>query len=397
MKYKIKAIVHKGLKYDKPIEFSTLFDYGIFCEREEELPIKYRKKVSKLKTFFTRLKVRASSFFCALRARFFERLAKLRERPEDKVLLPALCGALCAVLCVAVFSVGVVGYKLFIEDYFGRYTTVTVPDFSGEVYPEGEKFSRFYYCNVNVSYEYSSEIPKGQVISQTPKPNVTRRLYSNKSNCNVEIVVSLGEKTFSMPNFQGGSLRDALLALKNDGVAFEICEEYSAIVPKGKVISTSPAPEEVFAANKKVTLTVSLGEKVIYNTVPNLFGLSEARAEAILREAGFSLGKVSYENSELPYGTVIWQSLTAYSAAEAGEAISFSVSAGIKYSEKKIPNLHGLSIEQAREKLSEVGLVIGKIYAVVNAAPSGTVVAQSLLPDVPISSDVWSVDIYVSS
>ena len=69
----------------------------------------------------------------------------------------------------------------------------------------------------------------------------------------------------------------------------------------------------------------------------------------------------------------------------------------LKYNEKKMPDLYGLSIEQAKSKLAEYGLVVGNIYSVSGSTSKGTVIAQSVLPESTINSSITSIDIYVSS
>lgn len=398
MKYKITKIVHKkNDKKEELVDLSSLYDFGIFCEKDENKTVPYRKRVSRTRLAFAALAQRLSRFFSAVRARLVQRLAMLRARPENRIMLPALCGALCATLIVAAAAFSVVGYRLVLKNYFGSYKTVTVPGFVGASYPEDEIFTSSDYCSLTVKYEYNNEIPQGVVISQTPKEGVERRVYRKKSNCHAELVVSLGKRVLDMPEFGGMSLRDARLALKNEGVKFRIEKDYSSDIPQGCVISSSPTQGSAFYADDTVTLTVSLGERVVYNTVPSLFGMTESRARALITEAGFTVGEISYESSEHPAGTVISQSRAAGSALGRGEAVSFTVSAGQKFNEKKIPDLYGLSIEKARERLSEVGLVLGNIYAVANAAPRGTVVSQSILAGTPIRSDIYTVDVYVSS
>ena len=109
------------------------------------------------------------------------------------------------------------------------------------------------------------------------------------------------------------------------------------------------------------------------------------------------MGDVSYVQSQLPAGTVIAQSITAHSSLKEGSYVSFSVSAGIHFNEKKVPDLYGLTIDEARERLAEAGLVCGRIFAVENGSPAGIVIAQSPTADTPIGSGLTSVDLYVSS
>ena len=62
-----------------------------------------------------------------------------------------------------------------------------------------------------------------------------------------------------------------------------------------------------------------------------------------------------------------------------------------------MPDLYGLSIDEAKARLSSVGLVCGNVYAVSSGAAGGTVVAQSIVAGAPIPAGTVSVDIYVSS
>ncbi len=390
-----------------PINHSELFGFGTFYDPasvKEQMPVPYSPKKKKKRIFFSIIKAAARTAWTITlsAAKAISRLiSRIRARLERKRAstrnMPALGGALCAALAVALVSAGTVVYKLFIENYFGSYETVSVPDFVGEVYPNTKIFDETQYCNISVSYEYDSDIPEGTVIAQSPEAGVLRRVYSKKSLCNVSLVVSLGEKTFTMNDYSGHSLREAALELKKESVRFSVSRQYSDTVAEGQIISTSPDTGELFSAEDTVTLNVSLGPEIIYVSVPELYGMTESRASAVLRASGLTLGNISYAPSDEPRGTVISQSHTPYSSVREGETISLTISAGEAYTEKRVPDLYGLSIEQAKEKLAEYGLVCGSIYAVANGAPSGTVIAQSPLPETPISSGLVSVDIYVSS
>ncbi|MBQ7384870.1 MAG: PASTA domain-containing protein [Clostridia bacterium] len=390
-----------------PTEDSELFGFGYFYEPLSEpekslVPLSPRKKKRRVFRRIAKALVRgASTLFGAILGTILKTLARIRKKIEQKKehphLLPALGGALCAALVIAALSAGVVIYKLFVEDYFGSYYTVAVPDFVGAVYPDTDIFSETEYCNITVSYEYDSEKPEGTVISQMPPAGVQRRVYSNRSLCNVNLVVSLGERTFTMNDYADHTLREAILELKKEAVRFSVVREYSNTVGEGRIISTSPDVGEIFSCEQTVTLRVSMGREIIYVSVPELYGMTESRAEAVLRASGLTTGSISYAVSEEPRGTVISQSITPYSSVREGEAVSFTVSAGVAYNEKLGPDLDGLTVEEARSRLAEYGLVCGNIYAVANGAPSGTVIAQSPIPETPITSGLVSVDIYVSS
>ena len=77
--------------------------------------------------------------------------------------------------------------------------------------------------------------------------------------------------------------------------------------------------------------------------------------------------------------------------------LSFSVSAGREFSDKTVPSLYGLSIDEARKKLADCGLVCGNIYTASSTEPKGTVIAQSPSAGSALSPSLVSVDMYVSS
>lgn len=397
MKYRIRKITRKNVQGSKPVEASSLYDFGIFCEKDETDIVLYKKKES----LFHKLFLRISAFTHMVRRTVRASVMKMRERfllrKENKMLLPALYGAILAATLVTAVSFGIVGYKLFFADRLGGYTIVYVPDLVDTFYPENTAVFDSELYEIEAAYEYSDDIPAGKVITQTPAPNLMRRVYARRGGCKVDIVVSLGKKSYTMPALEGISLRDASLVLKNGGVRFKIEKQYSDSVERGKVISTFPDADVSFFADQTVTLTVSSGARTVYKTAPELIGMSESAAREVVSRMGLKLSGVNYEPSELPYGTVISQTPAPYSRVKDNDKISLRVSAGQKYPEKKIPSLYGLTVDEAREKLSLVGLVIGNIYAVAHAAPKGTVVAQSLLPELPLPSDVYSVDVYVSS
>jgi serine/threonine-protein kinase len=126
-------------------------------------------------------------------------------------------------------------------------------------------------------------------------------------------------------------------------------------------------------------------------------GLTEVRARGSLAAIGFEVGEIKYAASESPSGTVIAQSASAYSLLEIGARVDLTVSAGPAFSQKKVPQLYGLTVDEARLRLAEVGLVCGRIYSVQSGSGVATVVSQSIAAGTPITSGTVSIDIYVSS
>ena len=94
------------------------------------------------------------------------------------------------------------------------------------------------------------------------------------------------------------------------------------------VISTDPVAGEELAAGSTVFLTVSAGPSVKVVTMPNLVGLTEATAISRIESSNLSYGDTTFIHSDYDEGTVIRQSIEAYSDVEERTRIFIWVSLG---------------------------------------------------------------------
>lgn len=321
--------------------------------------------------------------------------AKITEIVQRPSHIKFYFGALCAIGTVAFLSAFIVLLGLF-GGFMRPYDKLVIPELTGQSFSNVEE-SLDGKVNFLVSYKNSEIIPAGEIMSQTPTAGVTRRVYSGGKIPTVKVLVSIGRSFYSVENFVGADARTSLLALRNAHVSVNEIFEYSDTFPAGHVVSTSPPSGERLFDGETLTLTVSLGKYIPKARIPDLYGLSESQARALLTSRGLSVGDVIYTNSKAPMGTVISQTVPPYTDIEQGTSISFTVSLGNAAAQKYVPDLYGLSIEEATNKLREVGLVIGGIFTVSSAAPKGTVVTQGYAPKTPITSSMTSIDIYISS
>lgn len=316
------------------------------------------------------------------------------ERKEVKDIA-LLSGALAAALLVASLSAFAVLYKLILSNYFGRYEKIIVPSVVGMSYSDARAAIDEEYYNITVSYEYSLTVPSGSVISQYPSGGAERKIFSSGSFPTLSMVVSRGKETVELKDLVGMRARDAELELKNSALSVIKVEEYSSSVPEGEVISTKPSAGQVLEPGGFVVLCVSRGQEKIMLTVPDIRYLSETEAVVKIISAGFTVGTIEYKSSSAGAGIVISQGAEPSTKLEKGSDISFAVSAGRDFSGKTVPSLYGLTLNEAREKLAEVGLVVGNIYATGDTSKKGRVVAQSPSAGSAISQALVSVDLYV--
>ena len=382
-----------GYRVDE-VDLSMLFELS---------KLEGKVKKSRATLFMSNLVAHARRFFVevwqGLSSAFSYILGKVRDRRgkrrADNVYI--LAGALVAVCTVALLSFGAVLYKLMLSDYFGWHKKIIVPEMVGMSYNEARELLGKEYYNVIVSYEYSPEAPKGSVIYQAPSGGAERKIFSNREPCLVSLVVSRGKEMYEMGDYVGMSARDASLELRNAAFCVVITEVRSIDVPIGRVISTTPSVGEPVESGGVVILHVSSKKTATLLTVPSIVGMSEMGAIERITALGFTVGEIEYKSSQHPVGTVISQSIEGGTKAQRESEISFSVSAGKSFSDKAVPSLYGLTVDEAREKLKEYGLVCGNIYESVSTEAKGTVVAQSPSAGSAISASLVSVDIYVSA
>lgn len=308
--------------------------------------------------------------------------------------LSLLCGALCASLLMAV-CFGTAMLAILFGPYRQSGDPVTVPDFRNQsmdtVLREKEA-----HLALSVTYEYNQGYPAGTVISQTPSPGVTRHLRRGEKNLTVKLTVAREDASYTLPSLSGMSRRDACLLLRNEGLRVRTVKESTSAEKADQVLRSEPSVGTSLALGSTVTLYVGKAKEIPTVRVPDLLLLSETAAIQALESAGLKAGNVTYAPSELPRGCVISQEQEANSFLPRGHAVSFCISLGSSPAPKAVPSLFGLTVEEAKAVLREVGLTLGEIQKIPHASPAGTVIAQSIPVGSPITSAITSVSVTVS-
>jgi RHS repeat-associated protein len=138
--------------------------------------------------------------------------------------------------------------------------------------------------------------------------------------------------------------------------------------------------------------TVHLVQSAGPATVPNVVGQSRTTADATLTAAGFVTGNVSSIYFAAPAGQVLTQFPAAGATALTGSAIALQVSLGAP--PQAVPDLIGLQLSVARNRLTGFGFGIIVIPVASPTAPAGEVVAQDpafgtlLAPPSPVTVSV---------
>lgn len=231
-------------------------------------------------------------------------------------------------------------FVLFLLSIFGtnlvmRLTTpkeVDIPNLVGITREEAEKAISDRKLQLGeVKEEYNSEYEKGKVISQDPP---YRENYNIKEGTTIKFVVSLGIEETTVPKVVGLKQEEAIKALEDAKLKYEIKEENSKKVEAGYVIEQETEAEKTVNAGDKVVIHVSLGVKKI--SVPSVLGKSEKDATKALKDVGLKVVTTTDEDSSKDNDTVLKQSVDAGTEVEDESSITITVN---KIAETKTINL----------------------------------------------------------
>ncbi|MBE6997150.1 MAG: Stk1 family PASTA domain-containing Ser/Thr kinase [Ruminococcaceae bacterium] len=251
-----------------------------------------------------------------------------RHRRANKVSL------LTGILLVVAFAVLVFGalWNYFLKDLFSEAVRINIPNFVGSDYEDiinNREFQSLY--NFTVVYTVDPQVASGIIIDQTPSSG--RSVMKDSSGVDVELKVSTGIQMLQMPDVVNKEYRDAQMTLQKTGFVVEYDYATSDTVTENYVISTNPEAGDSIPAGATVYMTVSTGPNIVTVQMPNLVGLSRAVAISRIESANLSLGTVTFVDSDMQVGTVIWQSVQANTTVNEHTKVYLQVSSGPKETE----------------------------------------------------------------
>lgn len=135
-------------------------------------------------------------------------------------------------------------------------------------------------------------------------------------------------------------------------------EAYSDETPPGIIMDQDVEPGRIFkeGAKNTITFTVSVGSN--YVEVPECVGKDYRIAENIIINAGLIPEKVEQYNQDIPAGEVYAVSPSETVRVKYGETVKIYVSLGSEFEKTTVPDLFGLTKEQAAGKLLERNLIM---------------------------------------
>lgn len=230
----------------------------------------------------------------------------------------------------------------------GNEESVSMIDFSNKSLFEIEFFMKQHHLKYKFDYKFSNKIKKGYGISQSLKHGETTTVDGEE----IIVTISKGPK-IEIPKLTNMSITEITdWAVKNK-LKLEFNDRYDDSVKKGKVISIDREVGDIIEQGTTIKVTLSLGKlKMPEFSDANKF-YEWADKYGIKYEVAHEF------NDSVEAGKIVSISSKKGQTLKNDEVIKVTVSDGKK---RSVPNVVGLTKNQASSKLESAGLKYNFVY-----------------------------------
>lgn len=274
----------------------------------------------------------------------------------------------------------------------GDVAEVPLPDIVG--LSEAEAAERLSSSGLapHTVHDYSPNVPEGTVIAQLPDPaaaTVVRRrpiwpwILGALAVLTVLALLLfwfLGRQA-DVPDVIGQTQTTAEQAIRDSGLSVgSVTTVVDEDAQAGTVIEQDPDAGQRVRRGTAVNLVVS-GESPDVS-VPNVVRTSEEEAVAALQAAGLEVEVTRAPSGMVPRGQVISQTPSAGQTVPAGTTVGIVVSEGERVENVQVPEVTGLTRQDAERALRDAGLQIA-----VAESPSEQVAADVVISQLPAAGE----------
>ena len=198
----------------------------------------------------------------------------------------------------------------------------------------------------------------------------------------------------SVPNLIGLDFYSEVMnSSKYAEFSFEPIIDYDSEEEAGTIIRQEPSSGKIDKFSS-IIIYISGMESTV--KVPDVYGYESTSASNVLKSKGFDV-RIEKEFSNEEVGTVIRTSPAKNKEVQKGSTIIIYVATNEEIEPVEVPNLVGLTIAQAKAKLSEVGLYLdsSRTEYRASAEPMGKIIGHELIGETVKPGT--SIAVYVST
>jgi len=195
--------------------------------------------------------------------------------------------------------------------------TVVVPNLAGKTVVYALELLTDLGLNTKIEgSEYSTEMPKNNVIFQEPEPG-----SEIKKGRDVRIIISKGPKSILMPNLEKLPIQQARIILEENSLCQgQISSTYSNRIKKDSIIAQVPSAGTMITRNECINLLVSIGIRPQEYKMPDLKGHFLDSAIPLIENSNLILGKIKlvFYKDKLLNTIIAQEPLSGYLVTEGG-------------------------------------------------------------------------------
>lgn len=244
-----------------------------------------------------------------------------------------------------------------------------------------------------VAHDFSPTVPAGTVFGQLPDPATLSIAKSSSPPMWIWIVVgvvlialaalayAIFGREVTVPEVTGIPVAEAEQRIEEAGlVVGEVTAEETSEAEQGTVLDQNPDAGATVRRGAEVDLIVA---GAIPNVeVPGVIGTEEDEAVATLEEAGFVVAATNAPSDSVAKGNVISQTPGAGQSVPPGTTVGIVVSSGVQVQNVAVPNVVGLTRQDAESALEDAGLRF-----IVAENPSAEVAEGVVMSQLPAAGD----------
>ena len=192
-------------------------------------------------------------------------------------------------------------------------------------------------------------------------------------------------KSYSVPNVIDMTLEMAQEEIKKTNLQYKVIELETDEADNGIVVDQNPSAGTAVKKNSIVEITVAISDENANTdtneeiTVPDFENADSTEVMRQIVALGLQVGDTSFDYSDtIESGKVMSQTPVAGSTAKQGDVVDLVISKGIEKSSIVVPDLRGLTPDQARSTLKRLKLELGEQKEEVSDTEAGYIIRQSL-------------------
>ncbi|NLX03161.1 MAG: protein kinase [Syntrophomonadaceae bacterium] len=164
-----------------------------------------------------------------------------------------------------------------------------------------------------------------------------------------------------VPDIVGKDINEANSELKKVNLVMDVKEQkFSDEFEKNQIMFQEPGSGQKVKEGRHIEVILSSGSEKV--KVPNLVGKELSEAEITINNEGFEIGTIDpIYDDKIKEGYIISQEPRAGTRVVKNSKIDLMVSKGVTPDRISMPNLIGLSLEDARKQIQDSKLVLGEV------------------------------------